>query len=159
MMVALIVLAVVVLGLVLALAALLVPRRRAVKARRGTFRGRLRVLEGEVEGLSTGWRDGYGCWARDVLVWEEAPLFLRTRLIPVEGADASGIRTVANGGRNGLGRNPVAVRLLAGDRSRLELAISDDDRVKALGPFARTTAVGSLVTAGGAAGEREGQDE
>jgi hypothetical protein len=127
-------------------------RRRSVKGRRGAFKARIRVAEGELEGFSGKWKRGYGHWIRDVLVWNDAPFLFRTKLIPVDGTDASGIHG-AQGTVKGLGKHPVVAPLVAGQRSRLELATSDEDRELGLGPFARTSAVGSLVLARDAGGE------
>jgi hypothetical protein len=124
-------------------------RRRTVKGQRGAFNAKLRVADGELEGVSSAWKGGYGHWVSDVLVWNKAPLLLRTRLIPIAGTDASGIQA-ASGKLKGLGKHPVVAPLLAEHRARLELAASEEDRELALGPFARTSAVGSLVRARGA---------
>ena len=140
---ALLVLLLVDLVLILALLGVLIRRRRTVTGRRGAFKGKLRVAEGELEGLSRNWSSGYGHWVRDVLVWDIGPLLVRTRLIPVDGTDASGIHL----GRDlqGLGKRPVVAPLLVGRQERLELAASEEDRDLALGPFALASAVGSLV--------------
>ena len=110
------------LAAIVVLLAALIRRRRAVTGRRGAFRGMLRVAEGELEGFSAHWKAGYGHWVRDVLVWDTAPFLGRSRLIPVDGTDASGIHG-ANGSVTRLGeasdrrtpplRSPHAAR--AGD--------------------------------------------
>jgi hypothetical protein len=120
-------------------------RRRAVTGRRGAFKAKIRVLEGEIDGLSGEWKTGYGHWVRDVLVWTTAPLLVRTRLIPVDGTDASGIH--ANGIVAGLGKRSIVAPLVSDRYTRLELAAAAEDRDLALGPFARTCEVGSLVRA------------
>lgn len=132
---------------IVALIVAVVLRRRSVKGRRGSFKGKLRVAEGELDGFSSRWKGGYGHWIRDVLVWNKAPLLFGTKLIAVDGTDASGIHPAANGEVRGLGKHPVVAPLLADHRSRLELATADEDQELALGPFARTSAVGSLVRA------------
>lgn len=142
---ALLVLLLVDLALILAVLGVLIRRRRTVIGRRGSFKGKLRVAEGEIEGLSGEWTTGYGHWVRDVLVWDVAPLLVQTRLIPVDGTDASGIQ-VGKADVNGLGKRPLVAPLLVGrHRHRLELAASEEDRDLALGPFAVASAVGSLV--------------
>ena len=52
---------VVVLGTVLA-------RRRWVKRQPGVFAGAIRVKSGDLEGLGSSWKRGYGRWVHDVLV-------------------------------------------------------------------------------------------
>jgi len=141
---ALLVLLLVDLALIVALLGVLLHRRSTVTGRRGAFKGKLRVAEGELEGLSREWTSGYGHWVRDVLVWDVAPLLVRTRLIPVDGTDASGIH-LGPGDLHGLGKRPVVAPLLVGRQQRLELAASEEDRDLALGPFAVASAVGSLV--------------
>ena len=133
------------LALALAVATVALLRRRSVKSRPGAFKGRVRVIEGAHEGLSREWRAGYGYWARDVLVWNSSPFLLRTRLIPIDGTDASGIH--ANGPLGGAGGRSIVAPLITARRSRLELAAAEQDRDVALGPFAGPCEVGSLVRA------------
>ena len=132
------------LAAVIVLAAAYMRRRHCVTSRRGAFKGKLRVVEGEVPGLSSRWRTGYGHWVRDVLVWDTAPFLWRTRVIPVDGTEVSGIHG-ANGSVSRLGRRPIVTPLLSDHRSRLELATSDEDRDLVLGPFAGASAIGALV--------------
>jgi len=134
------------LAAVIALTAAYIRRRRCVTGRRGAFKGKLRVVEGEVPGLSSRWNTGYGHWVRDVLVWDMAPFLWRTKLIPVAGTDVSGIHG-ANGSVSRLGRRPIVTPLLSDHRSRLELATSEEDRDIVLGPFAGSSAIGALVRA------------
>jgi len=134
------------LAVIAVLIAAVIHRRRSVTGRRGGFKGKLRVAEGELEGFSEKWKTGYGHWVRNVLVWDIAPFFFRSRLVQVDGTDVSGIRC-ANGSVKQLGKHPIVAALLSEHRSRLELATSDEDRDLALGPFAQTLAVGSLVQA------------
>ena len=143
------------LAVVAVLVAAVILRRRSVTGRRGGFKGKLRVAEGELDGLSGSWSAGYGHWVRNVLVWEMAPFFFRSRLIPVDGTDVSGIRC-ANGSLTRLGKHPIVAPLLSDQHSRLELATSDEDRDLALGPFARKLAVGSLVQARFEVGDLDG---
>jgi hypothetical protein len=146
MIIALLVLLGVDLAVVAVLWAGLILRRRSVKTRRGVFKGKLRVTEGELDGFSEKWKAGYGHWVRNVLVWDMAPFFFRSRLVPVDGTDVSGIHC-ASGSIKRLGKHPIVAPLLSDHHSRLELATSDEDRDLALGPFARTLAIGSLVQA------------
>jgi hypothetical protein len=146
MMTALVILLLVDLAVVIVLTAVYMRRRQCVTGRRGAFKGKLRVVEGEVPGLSTHWRTGYGHWVRDVLVWDTAPFLWPTKVIPVHGTDVSGIHG-ANGSMSRLGRRPFVTPLLSDRHSRLELATSEDDRDLVLGPFAGSSAIGALVRA------------
>lgn len=146
MTIAVVVLLLVDLAAIVVLLAALIGRRRSVTGRRGAFKAKLRVAEGELEGFSAKWKAGYGHWVRNVLVWDIAPFLTRSRLIPVDGTDVSGIHG-ANGSVTRLGRHPIVAPLLSDHRTRLELATSAEDRDLALGPFALTSAVGSLVRA------------
>jgi hypothetical protein len=143
---ALVILLLVDLAAVIVLTAAYMRRRRCVTGRRGAFKGKLRVVEGEVPGLSSSWNTGYGHWVRDVLVWDMAPFLWRTKVIPVDGTDVSGIHG-ANGSVSRLGRHPIVTPLLSDHRSRLELATSQEDRDLVLGPFAGASAIGALVRA------------
>jgi hypothetical protein len=143
--VALLVVLAVNLALLVAALAVVVLRRRAVKGEPGAFKGKIRVAEGEVDGLSANWSSGYGHWVRDILVWNKAPFLLRTKLVAVEAANSSGIHAV--GPRNGeqLRADTMLVPLLVHDESRIDVAVATKDREDALGPFAHAAAVGSLV--------------
>jgi hypothetical protein len=146
MTIALVVLLLVDLAAILVLLTALIRRRHCVTGRRGAFKGKLRVVEGEISGLSRKWSTGYGHWIRDVLVWDAAPFLWRTKVIPVDGTDVSGIHW-ANGSVSRLGKHPIVTPLLSDHRTRLELATSDEDRDLVLGPFTGTSAIGSLVRA------------
>jgi hypothetical protein len=134
------------LAAVVALTAVYMRRRQCVTGRRGAFKGKLRVVDGEVPGLSTSWKTGYGHWVRDVLVWDTAPFLWRTKVIPVDGTDVSGIHG-ANGSISRLGRRPIVTPLISEHHSRLELATSEEDQDLVLGPFAGSSAIGALVRA------------
>jgi hypothetical protein len=127
--------------------AIVLLRRRAVKRAPDAFKGKIRLTEGEIDGLSRRWKGGYGRWVRDVLVWHKAPFLFRTMLIPVDGADSSGSHAAGRREVSRLGKHPVIVALLAERHSRVCVAARDEDRDRALGPFALAPAVGSLVTA------------
>jgi Protein of unknown function (DUF2550) len=60
--------------IVVALAAVVIARRRWVKHQPGDFQGAIRVADGDVHGLGPKWKRGHGRWVRDVLVWTKAPL-------------------------------------------------------------------------------------
>ena len=145
-MTAVVILLLVDLAAVVALTAAYMRRRQCVTGRRGAFKGKLRVVEGEVPGLSASWKTGYGHWVRDVLVWDTAPFLWRTKAIPVDGTDVSGIHG-ANGSISRLGRHPIVTPLISEHHSRLELVTSEDDQDLVLGPFAGASAIGALVRA------------
>jgi hypothetical protein len=134
------------LAAVVALTAAYMRRRQCITGRRGAFKGKLRVVDGEVPGLSASWKTGYGHWVRDVLVWDTAPFLWRTKVIPVDGTDVSGIHG-ANGSISRLGRRPMVTPLISEHRSRLELVTSEEDQDLVLGPFAGSSAIGALVRA------------
>ena len=145
-MTAVVILLLVDLAAVVALTAAYMRRRQCVTGRRGAFKGKLRVVDGEVPGLSTSWKTGYGHWVRDVLVWDTAPFLWRTKVIPVDGTDVSGIHG-ANGSISRLGRHPIVTPLISEHHSRLELVTSEEDQDLVLGPFAGSSAIGALVRA------------
>ena len=144
------------LAAVVALTAVYMRRRQCVTGRRGAFKGKLRVVDGEVPGLSTSWKTGYGHWVRDVLVWDTAPFLWRTKVIPVDGTDVSGIHG-ANGSISRLGRRPIVTPLISEHHSRLELATSEEDQDLVLGPFAGSSAIGALVRARFEVGDPDGR--
>jgi hypothetical protein len=115
---------VVLLGLVLA-------RKRWVGRQRGAFRGAIRLVDGEVEGISPKWRRGYGRWVRDVLVWTKAPFLFRNELLPADGVE--GQRTAAPGEVKRLGDNPIVMQLKMGGAT-VEVATKAGDAAP-LGPF------------------------
>jgi hypothetical protein len=134
------------LAAVVGLTAAYMRRRQCITGRRGAFKGKLRVVDGEVPGLSASWKTGYGHWVRDVLVWDTAPFLWRTKVIPVDGTDVSGIHG-ANGSISRLGRRPMVTPLISEHHSRLELVTSEEDQDLVLGPFAGSAAIGALVRA------------
>ena len=142
------------LAAVVALTAAYMRRRQCVTGRRGAFKGKLRVVDGEVPGLSASWKTGYGHWVRDVLVWDTAPFLWRTKVIPVDGTDVSGIHG-ANGSISRLGRRPIVTPLISEHHSRLELVTSEEDQDLVLGPFAGSSAIGALVRARFEVGESD----
>ena len=52
---------------IVALAALVISRRRWVTHQDGAFRGAIRVTSGEVDGVGEKWRRGSGHWVRTCL--------------------------------------------------------------------------------------------
>lgn len=130
MLIALLVLLGVDLIVVVALAALLLGRRRWLKRRPGEFAGAIRVTSGEVDGLGTKWKRGSGRWVRDVLVWTKAPFLFRNELVVVDGMDEE--RTAAAGEVKRLGDHPIVVAFSSGP-TRVEIAASGEQRHQLLG--------------------------
>ena len=64
-----------------AVAAVVLTRKRWVKRQPGDVRGVIRVAGGEVDGLHTKWGRGYGHWVRDVLVWTKGPFLFRNEVV------------------------------------------------------------------------------
>src|SRR3954464_9504903 len=75
------------LAVIVVLLALVLSRKRWVMRQPGSFRGVIRVSSGEVDGLPSKWRRGYGRWVRDVLVWTKAPFLFRNELVAADGLD------------------------------------------------------------------------
>ena len=109
-------------------------RRRSVKGRPGAFKGKIRITEVETTGSSPRWKAGYSHWVSNVLVWNTAPLLLRTKLVAIDGVDPSGGQAAIPEDGKRPGGKPVIVPLLA-EGSHIELAVEIKDREDALGPF------------------------
>lgn len=71
---------------IVALVAGLLLRRRWL-GRHGAYPSRIRVVEGQAEGLKAKWKPGRARWVRDVLVFSPGPLLLASRILPVDGFD------------------------------------------------------------------------
>jgi hypothetical protein len=71
-----------------ALAALILTRKRWVTHQPDAFSGPIRVAGGHVDRLSQKWRHGYGRWVRDVLVWTKGPFLFRKQLLGPYSTDA-----------------------------------------------------------------------
>ena len=123
---------VVLLGAVLA-------RRRWISHQPGTFKGAIRVVDGQVSGLGSTWKRGYGRWVRDVLVWTKAPFLFRNELVAVDGL-AGEVRAAEAGNIKRLGSQPVIVPLAAEGGARVEVTAAGDDRGRVLGSLAAPAA-------------------
>lgn len=109
-------------------------RRRWVRRQPGVFPGAIRVSGGEVDGLGTKWKRGYGRWVRDVLVWTKAPFLVRNVLLPTDELDAERRAGPADGVRR-LGDQPL-VAVFAGDGAAVvEVAARAEDSVPLRGPY------------------------
>ncbi len=112
-----------------------ITRKRWVKRQPGAFAGAIRVTGGEVDGLKSKWKRGYGRWVGDVLVWTKAPLLFRNELVAVDGL-AGEARAAGPGEVKRVGDDPVILALAADGGARIEVAAAADDRGRAPGPLA-----------------------
>ena len=119
---------------VLAFLAGVLLRRRWVSRQPGTFKGAIRLVQGQVPGLGGRWRRGYGRWARDVLVWQKTPLLLRSEFVLTD-ALAGPIRAAEPGEVKRMGRTVLVVALTAEGHARIEVAAEAEDRERLCGPF------------------------
>jgi Protein of unknown function (DUF2550) len=115
-----------------AVAALVVMRRRWIRRQAGAFTGAVRVCSGEIDGFSKKWRRGYGRWVRDVLVWTKGPFLFRNELLPADGLDES--RAARPDEVKRLGRQPRVIRVTSAAASA-EVAADGDDGPRLLGPY------------------------
>ena len=113
MLIALLVVLGVNLIVIFALAVLVVGHNRWLKRQAGEFAGAIRLSSGEVHGLGAKWKRGSGRWVRDVLVWNGAPMKLRSIAI---GVDEIGGESSADVGEiKRLGEHPVVAELISED--------------------------------------------
>ena len=113
MLIALLVVLGVNLIVIFALAVLVVGHNRWLKRQPGEFAGAIRLSSGEVHGLGAKWKRGSGRWVRDVLVWNGAPMKLRSIAI---GVDEIGSECSADVGEvKRLGEHPIVAELVSGD--------------------------------------------
>jgi hypothetical protein len=59
---------------IVALLALVISRKRWVRRQPAAFAGRIRVADGEFDGIGAKWKRGYGRWVRDVPCLDKGPL-------------------------------------------------------------------------------------
>src|SRR3954469_20950462 len=109
-------------------------RKRWVKSQAGSFRGVIRLSSGEIDGLPSKWRRGYGRWVRDVLVWTKPPFFFRNELVATDGLDEQ--RPAVPDEVKRLGDHPIVVRLRI-DAATVEIAAQDDEAELLLGPYGK----------------------
>ncbi len=115
-----------------AFAAIVISRKRWVKRQPGVFRGVIRVVGGQVDGLHPKWGRGYGHWVREVLVWTKAPFLFRNELVPTDRLDER--RPARSDEVKRLGDHPVVIRVTA-DGSTVEVAAQAEDTEPLLGPY------------------------
>ncbi|MDQ0847551.1 hypothetical protein [Streptomyces sp. V1I6] len=109
-------------------------RRRWISRQPGVFKGAIRVVDGQVRGLSAKWRRGYGYWVRDVLVWRKAPFLFRGDFVPAD-ALAGADRAAEPGEVRRLGKRVVVISVEVEGGARVEVATSADKRERVHGPF------------------------
>jgi len=139
-----------------AFGASVVSRKRWVRHQPGAFRGVIRTVDGDVDGLGPKWHRGYGRWVRDVFIWTKAPFLFRNELMAADGLD--GQRPGGSDEVKHLGDHPVVIRVRAGDAT-VEVAAGGEDSQPLLGPYGHigaATPTASPAAASGAApsGER-----
>jgi hypothetical protein len=132
---------------IIVLLGVMLTRRCWVSHQPGAFKGAIRVVDGEVSGLGSKWKRGYGRWVRDVLVWTKAPALFRNELVAVDGL-ADAVRAAEPGEVKRLGSEPVIVPLAAVDGARVEVATSADSRARADGDPCAATFRGGARAAG-----------
>jgi hypothetical protein len=113
-------------------AAVILARRRWVKRQPGAFAGAIRVIGGDVDGLSPKWRRGSGRWVRDVLVWSKAPLMFRNALMPVN--RVSGEHPAPPGELKRLGDKPVVTEIVC-ETANIEVATRAEDGALVIGAW------------------------
>jgi hypothetical protein len=122
------------LSVIVVLLAVVLARKRWVSHQPGAFKGAIRIIDGDVPGLKTKWKRGYGRWVREILVWTKAPFLFRNELVAADGP-AGDARGAKPGEVRRLGKHPTIVPLTADGGARIEVAASAAGRERAPGPF------------------------
>jgi hypothetical protein len=117
---------------IVALVAFVLLRKRWVKRQPGAFKGAIRVTIGQVEGLGSKWKRGYGRWVRDILVWTKGPLLLRNEVLAVD--ELEDRRPAETDEVKHLGDRPVVIRVAIGGAT-VEIASGGDQAESLLGPY------------------------
>ena len=139
MLIALLVVLGVDLVVIVAFVAAVLARKRWVRHQAGVFRGAIRVVDGQIDGLKASWSRGYGRWVHDVLVWSKAPFLFRTRLIAAD--ELTEERAADPGAFLRLGDRPAMVRVVSGENT-VEVAADGDHVDRLQGPFGRPADLG-----------------
>jgi hypothetical protein len=121
---------------VVALAVIVVGRRRWLKRQPGEFGGAIRITSGNIDGLSLKWKRGSGRWVGDVLVWSKAPFLYRNELLLVD--HFAGEHQARPDEVKKLGNQPL-VFALAADGAKFEVAARPEHRALVVGPLATGT--------------------
>jgi hypothetical protein len=112
-------------------------RKRWVKGQSGSFRGAVRVVSGEVDGLGPKWSRGYGRWVRDVLVWTKGPFLFRNEIVAPDGLEDQ--RAASHDEVKHLDDQPVVIRVKM-DGASVEIAANSADTELLLGPYRKEVA-------------------
>lgn len=112
--------------------AFVLTRKRWVKGQLGAFHGAVRVARGEVDGLGTKWKRGYGRWVRDVLVWTKGPFLFRNEIVAADGLEDQ--RPADPDEVKRLGDQPVVIRVRM-EEATVEVAADGADSELLLGPY------------------------
>ena len=126
---------------IVGLLALVISRKRWVRRQPGAFAGRIRVADGELDGLGTKWKRGYGRWVRDTLVWTKAPLLFRNELVPVDAVASERVTTPVDVKR--LGDDPIVIEV-SSSAATVEIAASGEDRDRLCGPYESSGSFASI---------------
>jgi hypothetical protein len=119
---------------IVVLLALLLGRRRWLGRQPGAFKGAIRVVDGDVDGLGPKWKRGYGRWVREVLVWTKAPLLLSSQSLAVDGL-AGRVRAAEPGEVKRLGAASLIVALKVDGGGQVEIGTQAESESRALGPY------------------------
>jgi hypothetical protein len=122
---------------IIALLGVVLTRRHWVRRQPGAFKGAVRVVDGDVHGLTSKWKRGSGRWVGEVFVWSKAPFLFRNELVAAQGLSAK-VRTAEPDEIKRLGKHPVVVPVLIDSGAQIEVAAGEDQRELAGGPFAAT---------------------
>lgn len=120
MVIAVLVLLGVDLVLIVGLLVVIIGRRRWLKRQPDELDGAIRVISGEVPGLSSSWKRGFGRRVRNVLVWSRAPFLFRNAIVPVD--EINDERAAAEGEVSHLGTVPTVFTVASGSAT-LEVAV------------------------------------
>lgn len=131
---------------IIAVAVLMIGRKRWVKRQPGAFAGALRVTSGEIDGLGSKWKRGSGHWVRNVLVWNKAPLLFTNQMV---GVDRISEERPANEGEvKRLGDKPIVVAFAA-DGAEIEVAAKPEHVALVKGPLTMATQPAPAATTPG----------
>jgi hypothetical protein len=119
---------------IVVIVAAVLSRRLWVSRQPGVFKGAIRVAQGEVPGLKAKWKRGHGRWIRDVLIWNKAPFGFRNEFVAA-GALAGEVRAAKPGEIKRLGKHPAVIPVTADGGAQIEIAVAEDGRERAYGPF------------------------
>ena len=117
---------------IVVLLVLVASRRRWVRRQPAAFPGRVRIAEGEFDGVGARWQRGYGRWVGHVFVWSKAPFLFRNELVPVDALASE--RSGVPDDLKRLGEDPVVIGLTTGTGT-IEVAAAGENRDLLRGPY------------------------